>query len=80
MVVECIRDAAHAAVFGFLCILDGARAIDNPPHVDLRLTAVDPQGTGTTLASGSEPFELHNEFNGLVQPTSEPWPPRPAVL
>jgi hypothetical protein len=23
MVVECVRDAAHAAVFGLLCVLDG---------------------------------------------------------
>lgn len=31
MVAECVRDAAHAAVFGFLCVLDGARVIDDPP-------------------------------------------------
>jgi hypothetical protein len=79
MVMECIRDAAHSAVFGLLCVLDGVRVIDDPPHVDLRLTATNPDGTTSTLASGSEPFELHDEFNGLVHPPSEGWPPRQEV-
>ena len=77
MVLETIRDAAHAAVFGVLCVLDGVRVIDDPPHLDLRLTATGQQGTTTTLASGSEPFELHDEFNGLVHPPSGHWPPPP---
>ena len=77
MVLETIRDAAHAAVFGVLCVLDGVRVIDDPPHVDLRLTATGQHGTTTTLASGSEPFELHDEFNRLVHPPSEHWPPLP---
>lgn len=75
MVLETIRNAAHAAVFGVLCVLDGVRVIDDPPHLDLRLIATGPQGTTTTLASGSEPVELHDEFNRLVHPPSEPWPP-----
>lgn len=29
------------------------------------------------LASGSEPFDLHDDFNGLMNPPSEPWPPDP---
>lgn len=77
MVVECVRDAAHAAVFGLLCVLDGVRAIDDPPHDDLRLTATSQNGITTTLASSSDPFELHDEFNRLVHPPSEPWPPDP---
>lgn len=77
MVVECVRDAAHAAVFGLLCVLDGVRVIDDPPHVDLRLTATGEAGITTTLASSSEPLELHDEFNALVDPPSEPWPPDP---
>lgn len=51
MVTEAVRDAARAAVFGFLCVLDGVRVIDDPPHVDLWLTAVDQHGVTTTLAS-----------------------------
>ena len=52
-------------------------SIDDPPHLDLRLTATGQHGTTTTLASGSEPFELHDEFNRLVHPPSEHWPPLP---
>jgi hypothetical protein len=52
MIVECVRDAAHAAVFGLLCILDGVRVIDDPPHVALRLSATSQDGITTTLASG----------------------------
>jgi hypothetical protein len=44
MVLEIVRDAAHAVVFGVLCVLDGARVIDDPPHLDLRLTATGQQG------------------------------------
>ena len=34
-----IEETAHAAVFGFLCVLDGCRVIENPPErgtLDLR--------------------------------------------
>jgi hypothetical protein len=74
MVAECVRDAAHAAVFGFLCVLDGARVLDDPPHADLHLTAASQNGVTLTLASSSEPVDLHDEFNGLVYPPSEPGP------
>ena len=75
MVAECVRDAAHAAVFGFLCVLDGARTIDSPPHANLHLTATSRTGTPLPLVSSSGPVDLHDEFNGLVHPPSEPWPP-----
>src|SRR5262245_22583207 len=75
MVMECVRDAAHSAVFGLLCVLDGVRVIDDPPHVDLLLTATNPDGTTTTLASVLGPFSLHEDFNGLVHPPSERWSP-----
>jgi hypothetical protein len=65
MVTECVRDAAHSAVFVLLCVLDSVRAIDDPPHVELRLTATKTDGSTSTLASGSEPFELHDEFTAL---------------
>ena len=80
MIAECVRDAAHAAVFGFLCVLDGARVIDYPPHTDLHLTATSQNGVTLTLASGSEPGDLHNEFNGLVHPPSEPTPPASLIV
>ena len=52
-------------------------AIDDPPHVELMLTAMAPDGTATTLASTQTPIELHDEFNAEVHPPSEPWPPAP---
>jgi len=77
MLTEVIRDTAHSAIFGLLCVLDGVSAIDDPPHVELVLTAVAPDGTATTLASTQTPIELHDEFNAEVHPPSEPWPPKP---
>ena len=74
MVAEVIRDAAHSAVFGVLCMLDGARAADNPPHAELTLTAAAADGSTTVLASSLGPTVLHDEFNALVHPPSEPWP------
>lgn len=44
MVLETIRDAAHAAVFGVQCALGGACVIDDSPYLDLRLTATRPAG------------------------------------
>jgi hypothetical protein len=58
-----------------LCVLDGVSTIDDPPHVELVLTAIAPDGTTTTLASTETPIELHDEFNAEVHPPSEPWPP-----
>ena len=70
-----IRDAAHAATFQFLCLLDGAVAFDNPPHAELRLVCIDPDGTETVL---NEPAgDLHDDFNALAHPPSEAWPPAP---
>lgn len=74
MVAEVVRDAAHAAVFHMLCILDGVSVVDDPPHVELVLTAIGPDGASSVLASGQSVLELHDEFNALVHPPTEPWP------
>lgn len=78
MVHEVVRDAAHAAVFHMLCILDGVSVIDDPPHVELVLTAIGPDGAPSVVASGRSVVELHDEFNALVHPPTEPWPVGPA--
>ena len=75
MVIESVRDAAHAAVFGVMCVLDGVRVVDKAPDVGLRLTATDQLGVSTKLTD-SDSCELHDEFNALGHPPSEPWPPR----
>ena len=77
MVGEVVRNAAHAAVFHLLCILDGVSVIDDPPHVELVLMAVAPDGGSSVLASAQSVVELHDEFNALVHPPSEPWPADP---
>jgi hypothetical protein len=73
-IAEVVRNAAHAAVLGLLCVLDGVAVIDNPPHADLVLTGTDHAGETTVLTSGDTVVELHDEFNALVHPPSEPWP------
>ena len=68
-VVEVVRDATHGALFGMLCVLDGVRAIDSPPHADLALTAIDGHGSRILNERG----DLHDLLNALVHPPSEPW-------
>jgi hypothetical protein len=68
LVVEVVRDASHSALFGMLCVLDGVRAIDGPPHADLALTAIDGQGSRILNEDG----DLHDRLNALVHPPSEP--------
>ncbi len=48
--------------------------------VDPFLTPTGQQGITTRLASSSEPFELRDEFNGLVHPPSETWPPEAEAI
>jgi hypothetical protein len=72
MVAAVVRQAAHFGVFQFVYILDGACVIDDPPHVELRLIAVESDGTESVLNDPS--LDLHDEFNALVHPLSEKWP------
>jgi hypothetical protein len=74
IVAEIARDAAHAAIFHTLCILDGVSAIDDPSHGYLVLTAVSADGETSVLASRDGGIELHDAFNAVVHPPSEPWP------
>ncbi|HRD60873.1 MAG TPA: hypothetical protein PLZ93_10640 [Nocardioides sp.] len=71
MVLEVARDAAHATLFGVLCVLDGVRDIDDPPHSELILTAVNADGIRRL-----NPMEeaLHDLLNATVHPPSEPAP------
>src|SRR5438445_10161900 len=52
-VAEAVREAARSAVFGFLCVLDGVRPVDDPPHVNLRLSARATDGEETLLNEGA---------------------------
>ena len=44
-----MRIAAYGAVFNFLAVLDGVAASENPPHGELRLTYIDPDGSQLQL-------------------------------
>jgi hypothetical protein len=58
MVADAVREGAHSATFGFLCVLDGVRQVDDPPHVSLRLAAIAADGEETLL---NEPaHDLHD--------------------
>jgi hypothetical protein len=62
MVKKVAKEASHAAVFGFLCVLDGVRVIEGyGPKGDLELVFVK-DGSRTLL--NPQPGEmLHDVFN-----------------
>jgi hypothetical protein len=62
---EVVRDAAHSAIFGRLCLLDGVRAADAEPTP----TAHDEDGHGMVLAP-SPTLDLYDAFNAEVHPPS----------
>ena len=61
MVAGVIKEAADSAVFGFLCVLDGVRAVEDSPHkghFELRYVK-----DGVTLLNAPEDEMLHDIFN-----------------
>jgi hypothetical protein len=65
MVVSVARLSADHSVFGFLAVLDGARAWESAPRGDLRLLA----GNGEDLNPN---HNLHNLFRGAVDQDHDP--------
>ncbi|WP_157886877.1 hypothetical protein [Hymenobacter sp. PAMC 26628] len=58
-------DAVHAAIFSFLCVLDGAKVID-AQHLEYHLFSVNPQNGSSTQLSGSEDNDsLHELYRAL---------------
>jgi len=61
IVAGVIKDAVDSAVFGFLCVLDGVRAIEDAPrkgHLELRYVK-----DGITLLNTPTGEMLHDIFN-----------------
>ncbi len=58
-VAEVTHDAADAAVFGLLCVLDGVRVLE--PNTKLELWAV--QGTTRTQLNGPANDLMHDLYN-----------------
>jgi hypothetical protein len=74
-----MRITAYAAVFQLFAVLDGSVVIDNPPHGQLRLTYVGPDGREQPLNLNdqvdiSEVDELHALWTTEVFPYTEPLP------
>ena len=79
LVRHALRIAAYAAVFNLFAVLDGSAVIDDPPHGQLRLTYVGPDGREQPLnlndrVSISEVDELHSLWTTEVFPYTEPLP------
>ncbi len=64
MLRKALRESAEAAVFGFLCILDGVRVMEAGPNQgQLELYYV--KGSEKILLNDPRQEELHNLFNAL---------------
>ena len=84
MAQRAMRIAAYGAVFGFFAALDGSRAIDDPPHGQLRLTYINSDGSEVPLnltdqIGIQEADELHALWTGEVFPTPSRCPDRPTA-
>lgn len=79
MARHAMRIAAYGAIFNFFAALDGSAAIDDPPHGQLRLTYISPDGSEVPLnltgqVSIPEADELHALWTAEVFPYTEPLP------
>ena len=79
LVRQAMRIAAYASIFDLFAMLDGSKVIDNPPHGDLRLTYIGPDGSEQPLnltdqVSLPEVDELHALWTTEVFPYTEPLP------
>jgi len=62
-VENAVRDAAHASVFGLLCVLDGVRVIETgEKKSEFRLVCICPDGTEAVL-NPSNGEMLHDILN-----------------
>lgn len=69
MLKDILREAAEAAIFGFFCILDGVRVIENTPEKgELNLHFV--KGAERVLLNDPNEEELHNLFNSACAETA----------
>jgi hypothetical protein len=75
LVRHAMRISAYGALFGVFAMIDGVRQVDDPPHGELKLTYVAPDGTEHPLSGmGSDLDELHSLWTTEVFPYTEPLP------
>ena len=64
-VAHAIQSAAHAAVFGLLCVIDGVRVIESGEEKsDFRLVCIEPDGTQRIL-NPEDGELLHDILNAV---------------
>jgi hypothetical protein len=75
LVVHAMQISAYGAPFNTFAMIDGLSTFDDPPHGELRLTYVAPDGTEQRL-NGTPPEldELHSLWTTEVFPYTEPLP------
>ncbi|CUI99151.1 hypothetical protein [Cognatishimia activa] len=60
---QCVQEGAHAALFGFFCVLDGVRLIhEDLRHGELRLV-LQTDAKEIVLADNQAISDLHDIFN-----------------
>jgi hypothetical protein len=71
-VTRAMTDAVDSALFGFLCMLDGARSVNPQPGMLQRLVlrAELDNGREQLLSTHDEPEELHDIYNWLTREQS----------
>lgn len=75
LVRHAMRLSVYGALFGIFAVIDGARAFYDPPHGELRLTYVAPDGTEQRLnGTAPELDELSSLWTTEVFPYTEPLP------
>jgi hypothetical protein len=73
LVRHAMRISAYGALFGVFAMIDGVRQIDDPPHGELRLIYIDPEGAEQPLSGrGPDLDELHSLWSSEVFPYTEP--------
>jgi hypothetical protein len=63
-VLAVIARSVHAAVFGFLCVVDGVRAIEDGGATELEVFAKT--GADRVLLNSRDAIMLHEEYQALV--------------
>ena len=75
LVRHAMRISAYGALFGVFAMIDGVRQVDDPPHGELRLTYVAPDGSEQPLRGpGPDLDELHSLWAAEAFPYTKPQP------
>ena len=69
LVRQAMKISAYGALFGMFAMIDGVCQVDDPPHGELRLTYIAPDGAEHLLSGpGPDMDELHSLWAAEVFP------------